>query len=58
MTRQRTETSSLSRQLTRRRCRVGEALRWGPDREQFTNNDEANRLLRRPDGRSPWNVWA
>jgi len=39
-------------------CRVGKTLRWDPDKEQFTNNDEANRLLRRPDGRPPWNVWA
>ena len=50
--------SSSIGQLGHIACRVGETLRWDPDKEQFTNSDEANRLLRRPDGRPPWNVWA
>jgi myo-inositol 2-dehydrogenase / D-chiro-inositol 1-dehydrogenase len=34
---------------------VGRKLQWDPDREIFTNDDEANRLLHRP-MRSPWHL--
>ena len=30
-------------------------LKWDPERERFTNNDEANKMLSRP-MRSPWHV--
>ena len=35
---------------------VGGKLRWDPKAERFVDNDEANRLLRRPPGREPWRV--
>jgi hypothetical protein len=35
--------------------RLGRKLRWDPKKEQFINDDEANRLLRRP-MRSPWTL--
>ena len=35
--------------------RLGRKLRWDPDREQFTNDDAANRLLARA-AREPWVV--
>ena len=34
---------------------VGRKLKWDPQVEQFSNNDTANRLLRRP-MRSPWHL--
>jgi predicted dehydrogenase len=34
---------------------VGKKLRWDPDAERFTNDETANRLLRRP-MRSPWRL--
>lgn len=34
---------------------VGKRLRWDPEREQFTNSDEANALLARP-CRDPWTL--
>ena len=35
--------------------RLGRKLRWNPEKERFVNDDEANRLLRRP-MRSPWTL--
>jgi predicted dehydrogenase len=35
--------------------RIGKQLRWDPEREQFTNSDEANALLSRP-CRAPWTL--
>ena len=35
--------------------RRGKKLLWNPDTEQFTNDDEANRMLI-PSMRAPWNV--
>ncbi len=32
----------------------GAKLAWDPDKEVFTNNDEANKLTRRPSMRAPW----
>jgi myo-inositol 2-dehydrogenase / D-chiro-inositol 1-dehydrogenase len=33
---------------------VGGKLKWDPDKERFTNSDDANKLLSRPPGRTPW----
>jgi len=35
--------------------RLGRKLRWDPDKEQFVNDPEANRMLSRP-MRSPWHM--
>jgi Oxidoreductase family, NAD-binding Rossmann fold/Oxidoreductase family, C-terminal alpha/beta domain len=35
--------------------RLGRKLHWDPDKERFVNDDQANRLLRRP-LRSPWKL--
>jgi predicted dehydrogenase len=35
--------------------RLGRKLRWDPQREQFVNDDQANRMLARP-MRSPWRL--
>jgi hypothetical protein len=35
--------------------RVGKKLKWDPERERFTNDDQANRMLSRP-MRSPWHL--
>jgi hypothetical protein len=35
--------------------RLGRKLKWDPDREQFVNDAEANRLLSKP-MRSPWRL--
>jgi hypothetical protein len=35
--------------------RLGRKLRWNPDKEEFVNDGEANRLLSRP-MRSPWRL--
>jgi len=35
--------------------RLGRKLKWNPEREQFINDDVANKMLSRP-GRSPWQV--
>ena len=35
---------------------VGQKLKWDPNAERFVDNDEANKLLARPPGRTPWNV--
>ncbi len=32
----------------------GAKLAWDPDKEVFTNNDEANKLTKRPPMRAPW----
>ena len=37
-------------------CETGEKLQWDPANERFLNSDAANRLLKRPPGREPWNV--
>ena len=34
----------------------GEKLAWDPDKETFSNNDEANRLIKRPPLREPWTL--
>lgn len=34
----------------------GAKLRWDPDREQFLDNEAANRLLNRPTMRPPWKL--
>jgi len=34
----------------------GAKLRWDPDREQFLDNEAANRLLNRPAMRPPWKL--
>jgi predicted dehydrogenase len=34
----------------------GVSLRWDPDRERFTNNAAANKLLNRPALRAPWKL--
>ncbi len=33
---------------------VGGKLKWDPDKERFTNSDDANKLLSAPPGRKPW----
>jgi myo-inositol 2-dehydrogenase/D-chiro-inositol 1-dehydrogenase len=33
---------------------VGGTLKWDPDKERFTNSDDANKLLSLPPGRKPW----
>ncbi len=38
--------------------RVGGKLKWDPDKERFTNSDDANTLLRLPPGRPPWALWS
>ena len=35
---------------------VGGKLKWDPDKERFTNSDEANKLLAAPPGREPWRL--
>jgi hypothetical protein len=35
--------------------RLGRKLKWDPEREQFTNDAQANRMLSRP-MRSPWHL--
>jgi hypothetical protein len=35
--------------------RLGRKLHWAPEKERFVNDEEANRLLRRP-LRSPWTL--
>lgn len=35
--------------------RLGRKLKWDPAKEEFTNNDQANRMLTRPK-RSPWHI--
>jgi hypothetical protein len=35
--------------------RVPGVLRWDPERERFTNSDEANRMVSRP-SRAPWRL--
>jgi hypothetical protein len=34
----------------------GARLKWDPDKEQFIDNDPANKLLNRPEMRSPWKL--
>jgi len=48
--------SSSVAQLGYIACQVGRKLGWNPDTEKFVGDDEANRLLCLPPGRSPWNV--
>ena len=33
---------------------LGRKLTWDPDKERFMGDDEANKLLSLPPGRSPW----
>ncbi len=42
-------------QLSNIATRLGRKLRWDPDKEIFINDDQANRLLKRP-MRSPWHL--
>jgi predicted dehydrogenase len=35
--------------------RLGKKLKWNPEQERFTNDDQANRMLSRP-MRSPWHL--
>ena len=35
--------------------RLGRKLRWDPDKEEFVNDEQANRMLKRP-MRSPWHL--
>jgi predicted dehydrogenase len=35
--------------------RLGRKLRWDPEKEEFVNDEQANRMLRRP-MRSPWHL--
>jgi predicted dehydrogenase len=35
--------------------RIGKKLKWDPERERFTNDDQANRMLSRPMS-SPWHL--
>ncbi len=37
---------------------LGRPLRWDPQKEHFPGDDEANRLLSLPPGRSPWSLEA
>jgi len=41
--------------LGRIAMRLGRKLKWDPERERFTNDEEANRLISRP-MRSPWHL--
>ena len=36
--------------------RLGRKLQWDPAQEQFVNDNEANKMLRRP-YRKPWNLY-
>ena len=36
--------------------RLGRKLKWDPDKETFPGDDEANKMLILPPGRSPWAV--
>jgi myo-inositol 2-dehydrogenase / D-chiro-inositol 1-dehydrogenase len=40
--------------LGRIAIQLGRKLKWDPDQERFPGDDEANRLLSLPPGRSPW----
>ena len=35
---------------------LGRKLKWDPDKEQFLGDDEANKMLSLPPGRSPWAI--
>jgi predicted dehydrogenase len=35
---------------------VGGLLKWDPKAERFVNSDAANKMLRRPPGRAPWQL--
>ncbi len=42
-------------QLSDIAMRLGRRLRWDPEKEEFVNDEQANRMLRRP-MRSPWRL--
>ena len=48
-------TSSLGH-LGHIAIQLGRKLKFDPDKERFVGDDEANRMLALPPGRSPWNV--